>query len=37
VSAIEDRDPELAERLMRRHTAAARVRRETALAQTNEL
>jgi DNA-binding GntR family transcriptional regulator len=35
VSAIEDRDPELAELLMRRHIAAARVRRETALAQTN--
>jgi DNA-binding GntR family transcriptional regulator len=37
VSAIEDRDPELAELLMRRHIAAARVRRETALAQTNGL
>jgi DNA-binding GntR family transcriptional regulator len=35
VSAIEDRDPELSELLMRRHIAAARARRETALAQTN--
>ena len=35
VSAIEDRDPELSELLMRRHIAAARLRRETALAQTN--
>ena len=35
VSAIEDRDPDLAELLMRRHIAAARVRRETALARTN--
>jgi len=35
VSAIEDRDPELAELLMRRHIAAARLRRETALAETN--
>lgn len=31
VSAIEDRDPELAELLMRRHVAAARRRREVAL------
>jgi DNA-binding GntR family transcriptional regulator len=37
VSAIEDRDPELAELLMQRHIAAARGRRETALAQTNGL
>lgn len=37
VSAIEDRDPELSELLMRRHIAAARVRRETVLAQTNGL
>jgi DNA-binding GntR family transcriptional regulator len=35
VSAIEDRDPELAELLMRRHIAAARLRRENALARTN--
>jgi DNA-binding GntR family transcriptional regulator len=35
VSAIEDRDPDLAELLMRRHIAAAQVRRETALAQAN--
>ena len=35
VSAMEDRDPELSELLMRRHIAAARVRRETALAQAN--
>lgn len=34
VSAIADRDPDLAEMLMRRHIAAARVRRETALANT---
>ena len=33
VSAIEDRDPDLAEMLMRRHIATARVRRETALAE----
>jgi DNA-binding GntR family transcriptional regulator len=33
VSAIEDRDPDLAELLMRRHIAAARLRRETALAE----
>ncbi len=33
VSAIEDRDPELAELLMRRHVAAARGRREAALVQ----
>lgn len=33
VSAIEDRDADLAELLMRRHIAAARLRRETALAQ----
>ena len=32
VSAIEDRDPDLAEMMMRRHIAAARLRRETALA-----
>ncbi len=32
VAAIEDRDPDLAEMLMRRHIAAARLRRETALA-----
>jgi DNA-binding GntR family transcriptional regulator len=31
--AIEDRDPELAELLMRRHIAAAKLRREKALAQ----
>jgi DNA-binding GntR family transcriptional regulator len=36
VSAIEDRDPDLAEMLMRRHIAAARVRRETALAKGND-
>jgi len=35
VSAIEDRDPDLAETLMRRHIAAARARREAALAQTD--
>ena len=35
VSAIEDRDLELSELLMRRHIAAARLRRETALTQTN--
>lgn len=35
VSAIEDRDPDLAEMHMRKHIAAARVRRETALAQAN--
>lgn len=35
VSALEDRDPDLSELLMRRHIAAARVRRETALAQAN--
>jgi DNA-binding GntR family transcriptional regulator len=35
VSAIEDRDPDLAELLMRRHIAAARTRRETALGQTD--
>ena len=35
VSAIEDRDPELSELLMRRHIAAARLRRETGLVQTN--
>ena len=33
VSAIENRDPDLAEMLMRRHIAMARVRRETALAE----
>ncbi len=33
VSAIEDHDPDLAELLMRRHVAAARGRREMALAQ----
>jgi DNA-binding GntR family transcriptional regulator len=33
LSAIEDRDPDLAEMMMRRHIAAARLRRETALAQ----
>jgi DNA-binding GntR family transcriptional regulator len=33
VSAIEDRDPDLAEVLMRRHISAARGRRETALAE----
>jgi DNA-binding GntR family transcriptional regulator len=33
VSAIEDRDPDLAEMMMRRHIAAARSRREIALAQ----
>jgi DNA-binding GntR family transcriptional regulator len=33
VGAIEDRDPDLAETLMRRHIAAARARREAALAQ----
>ena len=33
VSAIEDRDPDLAEMLMRRHIAAARARREAALTQ----
>ena len=32
VSAIEDRDPDLAELLMRRHIAAARLRRQQALA-----
>ena len=37
VFAIEDRDPELSELLMRRHIAAARLRRESALAQTNGL
>jgi DNA-binding GntR family transcriptional regulator len=36
VSAIEDRDPDLAEMLMRRHIAAARVRRETALEQRTQ-
>lgn len=36
VSAIEDRDPELAELLMRRHVAAARLRREAALIQKAE-
>ena len=35
VSAIADRDPDLAEMLMRRHIAAARARRETALAQAS--
>lgn len=33
VSAIEDRDPDLAELFMRRHIAAARKRREAAIAQ----
>jgi DNA-binding GntR family transcriptional regulator len=33
VVAIEDRDPDLTELLMRRHIAAARIRREKALAQ----
>lgn len=33
VAAIDDRDPDLAEMLMRRHIAAARARRETALAE----
>jgi DNA-binding GntR family transcriptional regulator len=33
--AIEDRDPDLAETLIRRHIADARARRETALAQTD--
>jgi DNA-binding GntR family transcriptional regulator len=37
VSAIADRDPDLAEMLMRRHIAAARVRRETTLAQARSL
>jgi DNA-binding GntR family transcriptional regulator len=35
VSAIEDRDPELSETLMRRHIAAARKRREAVLAQAS--
>ena len=35
VFAIADRDPDLAEMLMRRHIAAARARRETALAQAS--
>jgi DNA-binding GntR family transcriptional regulator len=34
VSAIEDRDADLAELLMRRHVAAARMRRESALAKS---
>jgi DNA-binding GntR family transcriptional regulator len=34
VCAIEDRDPDLAEMMMRRHISAARLRRETSLAQT---
>lgn len=36
VSAIEDRDPDLAELLMRRHIAAARLRRETVLARSHQ-
>jgi len=36
VSAIEDRDADLAELLMRRHIAAARLRRQTALDQSGE-
>lgn len=35
VAAIEDRDPDLAEMMMRRHIAAARARRETALADAS--
>lgn len=35
VSAIEDRDPDLAEMLMRRHIATARARREAALAKAS--
>ena len=34
VAAIEDRDADLAEMMMRRHIAAARLRREAALIQT---
>jgi DNA-binding GntR family transcriptional regulator len=36
VSAIEERDPDLAEMMMRRHIAAARVRREAVLAPAEE-
>ena len=35
VAAIEDRDPDLAEMLMRRHIAPARLRRETTQAQAS--
>jgi len=36
VSALEDRDPELAELHMRRHIAASQLRRETAIAAANK-